>query len=581
MSFIPPGENIIETKKCRISGKEFFVTDKDMDFYEKISPVFAGQKYLIPSPTLCPDERMRRRLSWRNERKLYHGKCAKTGNSLITIYSPDKPYTVYDQKVWWSDDWNPLDYGSQFDFSRPFFEQLWELHHRVPQINVVTSQNENCEFTNLTANCRNCYLIYESSNNEFCEYGCWFQKSNHCIDCAYIHECEYCYEISDCYNCHSLFWSQNCDNCRESYYLSSCISCHKCFWCVNLINKSHHIFNREVTPEQFDTFIQKFLNSDAETQKNYLKKQKELTESLPKKFGHILQGENCIGDYIRNGKNCVECFHVHDAENCKYAEHIWRNSRNNMDVSTVGRDSDWAYECINNGINSSNNSFCIQNWTCSNDLYCISCFNSHDNFWCISLKKHDHCILNKSYSVNEYEEFCGKIIDHMRNTGEWWEFFPTWLSPFGYDETVANEYFPLSQDDVREKWWKWKGEEETSSYHGPFITPRAIGDYDERIVGYETAQKNIDELLNWILLCEITKRPFKIIRQELAFYIENSIPIPTRHPNQRHKDRMNMRNSRTLYERLCSGCSEKIFTTYSPERSENIYCEKCYRKLVY
>lgn len=90
-----------------------------------------------------------------------------------------------------------------------------------------------------------------------------------------------------------------------------------------------------MTPEQFETFIQKFLHSDPETQAHYLKKQKELIETLPKKFGHILQGENCIGDYVRNGKNCLECFHVHDAEDCKYAEHIWRNSKNNMDVSTV------------------------------------------------------------------------------------------------------------------------------------------------------------------------------------------------------------------------------------------------------
>ncbi len=101
MSFIPPGENIIETKKCRFSGKDFFITNKDLEFYEKISPVFAGQKYLIPSPTLCPDERQRRRLTFRNERKLYHRKCDKTGNQIVSIYSPDKPYIVYDQKVWW------------------------------------------------------------------------------------------------------------------------------------------------------------------------------------------------------------------------------------------------------------------------------------------------------------------------------------------------------------------------------------------------------------------------------------------------------------------------------------------------
>ena len=32
--------------------------------------------------------------------------------------------------------------------------------------------------------------------------------------------------------------------------------------------------------------------------------------------------------------------------------------------------------------------------------------------------------------------------------GEWGEFFPASLSPFGYNETVANEYYPLSRDSV-------------------------------------------------------------------------------------------------------------------------------------
>jgi hypothetical protein len=40
MTFIPPGEKIIETKKCRLSGQEFFVTNKDLEFYDKISPIF-------------------------------------------------------------------------------------------------------------------------------------------------------------------------------------------------------------------------------------------------------------------------------------------------------------------------------------------------------------------------------------------------------------------------------------------------------------------------------------------------------------------------------------------------------------
>jgi len=40
MTFVPLGEKIVETKKCRLSGKEFIITDSDLEFYDKISPVF-------------------------------------------------------------------------------------------------------------------------------------------------------------------------------------------------------------------------------------------------------------------------------------------------------------------------------------------------------------------------------------------------------------------------------------------------------------------------------------------------------------------------------------------------------------
>ncbi len=40
MTFIPPGEEIIENKKCQLSGKNFVVTHKDIDLLDKISPVF-------------------------------------------------------------------------------------------------------------------------------------------------------------------------------------------------------------------------------------------------------------------------------------------------------------------------------------------------------------------------------------------------------------------------------------------------------------------------------------------------------------------------------------------------------------
>lgn len=88
-------------------------------------------------------------------------------------------------------------------------------------------------------------------------------------------------------------------------------------------------------------------------------------------------------------------------------------------------------------------------------------------------------------------------------------------------------------------------------------------------------------MLSGIVECEITKKPFKIIKQELVFYIENSLPLPTHHPDQRHKNRMKQRNTRELHERQCGECDVHVMTTYLEDRPEKILCESCYRKLVY
>jgi hypothetical protein len=93
--------------------------------------------------------------------------------------------------------------------------------------------------------------------------------------------------------------------------------------------------------------------------------------------------------------------------------------------------------------------------------------------------------------------------------------------------------------------------------------------------------KNINECLAGTLKCEITGKPFKIIKQELAFYIENWISLPTKHSDQRYKERTDLRNPRTLHERSCAECKKNIITTFAPERPEKVVCEECYRKLVY
>lgn len=44
--FIPPSETLVSTKTCRHCSAPFPITDKDLEFYEKVSPSF-----------LCPPDK--------------------------------------------------------------------------------------------------------------------------------------------------------------------------------------------------------------------------------------------------------------------------------------------------------------------------------------------------------------------------------------------------------------------------------------------------------------------------------------------------------------------------------------------
>jgi hypothetical protein len=125
---------------------------------DKISPSFGGQKYSLPTPTLCPDERQKRRLSFRNERKMYKRKCDLSGKEIISVYSPDKTYPVYDQKVWWGDDWDPTTYGRAFDFERTFFGQFADLLAVTPKLSLYSVQCINSDYTNFALGSKDCYM---------------------------------------------------------------------------------------------------------------------------------------------------------------------------------------------------------------------------------------------------------------------------------------------------------------------------------------------------------------------------------------------------------------------------------------
>ena len=581
MSLIPPWEKIVETKKCRISGQEFVVTDKDLEFYDKVSPIFGGQKYSIPSPSLCAEERMKNIQCFINQRNLHKIKSWLSGKEIISNFWPHCPFPVYSVEEWYGDGWSAQNYGKDITFQKTFFAQFQTPLSRVPHWALSQwSNNENSEYTNHGQGNKSCYLLLTGSLNTQVYYATYVYSSLDCMDCEFIKECELCFECVDIQKCYKLFCSVDCSSCSDSFFLKSCTNCQNCFGSCNLIWKKFHIFNEDVGETKYREFIDSYLSLSAEARKK-IKKDVALlwTKSIQSSI-HGYSNQSVVWDYIYNSSNVWNSFEIKNAQDIKNCVSL--DGASSIYDCIMSRNSEWNYY---SSLVSHYASY-VAFWSSvmgegSRMYYSDSCVGASDCFACSWFHSHEHhCILNKPYSVQEYESLCGKIIDHMRSTGEWWEFFPYELSPFGYNETVAQEYFPLTESEVKSHGWNWYDEPE-KTFEGTSITPLPISQYDEKKVGYDTAQKNIDTLLAGIVQCEVTGKPFKIIRQELAFYIENSLPIPTKHPDQRHKERMDLRNPRTLYERTCSECMQAITTTYSPDRPERVVCEECYRKLVY
>ena len=119
------------------------------------------------------------------------------------------------------------------------------------------------------------------------------------------------------------------------------------------------------------------------------------------------------------------------------------------------------YEDINIGRQCASVSFSHESWDqLTNAQYCINCHSSSNVFGCVGLRKKQYCILNKQYTKEEYEELVPRIIQHMDTMPyvdakgrkyTYGEFFPPELSPFAYNETIAQEYFPLTKEEAREK----------------------------------------------------------------------------------------------------------------------------------
>jgi Zn ribbon nucleic-acid-binding protein len=544
----------------------------------------------IPEPTKCPLCRQQQRLPFRNEINLFKRKCDKTGKEILSMYEPGSPFKVYDHEEWWKDDWDPMTFGRDFDFNKPFFEQFMELMLVVPRMSLNTMKNENSYYTNYAVGNKNSYLVTTADYNEGCMYGRFSDRNFRCMDFDFTYDAKVSYQTLNCHMIQNCFYSQKLDGCSENYFCYDMRGCHNCIFCADLRNQSYMVFNKKVSAEEFAEAKKQLSLGSRKGVLDSIKKAEEFLKTQPRKYLETIQCDECIGDYLKNSKNARFCFDGYDLHDVKYCSQVFK-LKDSYDWDFVGDQSECCYQMVSSAGKNMFCKFCMNTWDGNTNMYyCDLCLYNNNCFGCIGLRHAEYCILNKKYSKDEYETLKNRIIEHMKKTsstlqqvqgrleqsrkatgsgqaGEFGEFFPASMSPFAYNDSVAQEQFPLTKEEVEAQGLRWRDEDKKEYAPQTYNVPDEIADVP-------------DSITEKVLACESCKKNFKIVPQEIKFYREFNLAVPNQCWICRHKARMALKNPRVINQRNCSKCGTQIFTTYAPERPEPIYCEKCYLDFV-
>ena len=562
-----------ETKQCQNCKNDFKIESEDFAFYDKIH---------VPAPTFCPECRMIRRLRNRNERVLFKAQCDLCSKSIFTIYHPDNKYIIYCTDCYSSDKWNPLDYGMDYDFSRSFFEQFSELQKRVPHKAKHEVSSQNCEYGNYILNSKDIYLSFTTTDSNWIYYTRSADRCNDCMDCYNIIDCQYCYFCVQTSKSSNSSYLIDCRECVSSKFLYDCVNCIDCFMSSNVRNKQYYFKNKQLTKEEYKNEMDNLDFSSLYEISNLKIEFDKLVKNSIHKFANLTGSNNCTGDNVVKSNNVNKSFHVTESENCKFVMRTV-GLKDSYDVfgSLPG---ELLYEVHGGAKGSSNSHFVsIGNGTVNSE-YTDFCLNVQDLFGSVSLQSNKYCIFNKQYEKDEYFELKEKIkqqmmdvpyIDEKGIVYKYGEYFPQICMAFAYNESAAQEFFPLTKEEI--------------IHHNYLYRDPIVNQYSPTLTKENLPNKITDSIVDEVLECSHNNLcnshrcvgVFKITKEELFFYKNHNISLPNLCPNCRHYERLLYVHMPKLYKRKCSNnCGTEFETSYSPDRPEIVYCESCYQQEV-
>ena len=545
---------------CKISGTRFTIDEGERALRNLCAPLIGEERIALPDPQFCPEERSRRRYTFRNEAYLYTGTDPITGQPMISLYPADTAFIVLKDKDWWADGWDARTYGFE-PSDASFFEQYARLMKLVPRRALRQDGNNiNCPYITYGTGCHDCHMIYGSLMCDRAFHCTWCFNCRDILDCMLTYDSErayFCVDVKRGYNVSFLY---RCSDCRDSMFLEDCMDCRNCLFSKNLRNKEYYIYNQPVSKEVFERHRDQLLQGSLMEEMLHFDRWRM---QEPTRASYQLGCEGSTGDMIEGAKNCQDCFDtIAGSENCRYLHMAAREIKDCLDCTSIGLGCELCYECTA-CIGSYACAFSLSLRQCRNVYYSESlqqCFNC---FGCNGLRNKEYCIFNKQYTAETYGPTVKKIIEGMQQRGEWGEFFPSSLSPYAYNETRANDLFPLTREEAALRGMRWR---ELPPVHLP-MHPYA---------GPLTMDKTADNVINETFICPVLGRPFKVIPQEYALHKNMGIPLNPFHPRHRQELRMRMRPPRKIVQRTCARCTAEVSSVYTKDAMPSVYCDACY-----
>lgn len=551
---------------CRFSGEKFYVRPEDIEFYKRIR---------VPLPTLEPNERRRKRCATHNSYTLFKKVSDYSGKRIISIYPPSSPFKVYEHQIWYSDQWDPLEYARNYNLGESIFKQLYELQISVPHPSLVSDPtNVNSDFTNVSKNLKNCYFTFDQNGGEDLYYHQCCSADKNCIECWAIDFSDTCYECKIGGHLFKCFWCEETSSTTESYFLWNCRNCDHCFMSSNLRNKKYYFRNKYVGKEEYEEKLREVRFSNYGVLQKLKQEFHEMKMIAPRKEHNNEKSINAFGDYIKNSKDIYFGLWVGNSENLSYAEGVI-NSRDSYDL-LGGDNNELCYELVN--IWEEDDFGCkfsmlVDN--CQDVELCDSCRNCRNCFGCVGLKNKEFCIFNTQYTEEEYWKAVDEVKTKMLADGEYGEFFPPQYLQFPYKTTQVGYYYGFEDFDNAKK-------------YGYDTSPveEITDDISGEIVNSEDLPRDIkdvhDDILQKIIYDDKNKKKFRFIKQEVDFYRKYNIPLPRENPASRMTSwRKDFGLVVNFYKRNCTHCGKEVETSYASNRPEkNIWCEACYLSAI-